>query len=669
MRHLLGFVRQGDVSTVIQLSNGVLSAVTPAVRTRKLPPEGMCHGDRALVRLLKRTINLEQLDIVHGNSSTGGQGLMDAIRDGSVGSKLQRLWLSAHGIAPVDPAIAIPWAHALTAALRAGRLPCLTELQLQGVDGYDGLALAEALEARRDRGLPPLTRVAGLGYINGESLHRIWACCPPDKVSFTSATLLASCISPHALPARIHTHTQSLPSQPSTFSVPDIKQVTYLKASGVGCLQVLGQYLRLHPDFGSLRSLVLDGKREYIMSDDDDDDDDETHLLLNIFVAFHQGRVPLLEELKIIRLVKDTKSLGLLAVVIDDAKLPALSQLMFNDVPSEGVLAVMRTLRESHVGLCGLRLCNVEFDEIEAQLLACMLGEGAGAFRWLEELTLVGMNEDWSPVVEALAHGAPCAETLGLLRLCGWKSVQSSTLEAFLRAVGGGGFPSLENLVLGKLGVGLEGMQQLEGALVEAVDKGAPSSLRVLDIYDDTLDISCLDALTPAFKAGALPRLTSLDLLSQKKRIANPNIAFPEAWVELGPKIKIEWLGLDMVLHDVWQPGSDSKSQILAALANPAFCPFLRGLTGFPSGTDGWKVKDAFNQRQAALRKGQPGSSTKPLAPVEAMVEVMGECGRLKEEVAALKGKNMELEEEVAELRKWKAEALAREGQQQEQEG
>lgn len=63
---------------------------------------------------------------------------------------------------------------------KAGRLPHLRELAIYSSEGDS--AFADALEARRELGLPPITRLRGFDWLSAAFFRRIWPCCPPEKV-------------------------------------------------------------------------------------------------------------------------------------------------------------------------------------------------------------------------------------------------------------------------------------------------------------------------------------------------------------------------------------------------------------------------------------------------------------------------------------------------------
>ena len=146
--------------------------------------------------------------------------------DGAFGERLRSLRLAS-----VKPA----GLRSLAKCLAGGRLPCLMELEVVMVSAWESdrarkkerawAALPRALEKRARLGLAPLTSIKGAAKRAPETLARLWACCPPERI-------------------------------------------TYLEARGVKQARALGEFLLAHPGFAALRTLRVRGQEDrYIEGD------------------------------------------------------------------------------------------------------------------------------------------------------------------------------------------------------------------------------------------------------------------------------------------------------------------------------------------------------------------------------------------------------------------
>ncbi len=204
---LMAFLPRWDRESLRRVSKAVRERILSSTHTLVLPLEADCRTRKpqALVDLLQRMKGLQQLS-TKTESLTGGEAerlLVAAIGEGQAGATLRTLELGE-----LDGALMLP----LIGHLRdRGRLPLLTELQLPYFgdgDGFLGAAVAGMVEARgalqalekareaggagKGKGKPSinpsikwsaLTRLEGVASLQPESLRRIWACCPPGKVT------------------------------------------------------------------------------------------------------------------------------------------------------------------------------------------------------------------------------------------------------------------------------------------------------------------------------------------------------------------------------------------------------------------------------------------------------------------------------------------------------
>jgi hypothetical protein len=351
---------------------------------------------------------------------------VQALGDGSVGGQLKSLEVERLWDVYMDT---------LIAHLKAGRLPKLQEVKLSSSTLHymgAGPALAWALEARKQRGLPPLIRIEGtMDLRDGDVLRRIWACCPRDKVA-------------------------------------------YLEASGMQQLEALGQYLfePEQPTFTALRSLKLE--------------------------SMAGGAV-------------GAGLLVRLAAAVSESKLPSLSSLTVygtNDPSDEEVRALADGLASPCVRLRHLslsRIPNVVVGGVDC-LAAAFLAEGGG-LSGLEELRLLDMEP--ASILEALAAGAPCAQTLKTLHIR-FSVLANPTVHELAQGLRNGAFPRLVKLEVNSGPSGGFSFSTFARSLIDLAASGTPSQLEQLTITGSDIDLS--NDITHVVEAGTLPRLTHLSL-------------------------------------------------------------------------------------------------------------------------------------------------------------
>lgn len=210
-------------------------------------------------------------------------------------------------------------------------------------------------------------------------------------------------------------------------------------------------------------------------------------------------------------------------------------------------------------------------DEGVRRLVVAIKAEG-GALRALEELAVL-QNEGsrLDPLLEALTSGeAPCARTLRGMEIGGASTYSLDAVASFFtRGLGMGRLPLLSKLVLYQEAASPESWARLIRALSTLAERGTQSRLETLTMNHSTLKVDCLDALTPVFAAGGLPRLTHLEIGGDTFK-AHPSTSFPEAWAKLGDKIWLEGLTLMTTVS------RDLVVRIRDAIIRLAFCPYLR---------------------------------------------------------------------------------------------
>lgn len=234
-----------------------------------------------------------------------------------------------------------------------------------------------------------MTRLVGVSELQPDLLRRIWACCPPD-------------------------------------------QVTYLEAAGVENVTALGEYLLAHPNFSSLRSLRLSGTGARGSTST------TSRPMNEMWRALELGHAPGLHEMGLD--FWDGAGggwVGLLASVIGQGKLPELSSLDFYNCYSgddsfralvDGLqMAAGLRLRQLHLGGCSL-------SDDEMKYLTGAIKAGGGLTH-LEEFS--GSRGGSAIIMEPLAHGAPCARTLRSLDMHVSDRTRAHTL-AILAAWGNG---------------------------------------------------------------------------------------------------------------------------------------------------------------------------------------------------------------------------------------
>lgn len=287
---LTPFLEQVDVAALLPLSQGARREVLVGLDALEFVArvESEANNEnrgQALVRLLQQAPNLQRLrlaaDPEHLKMAEPVRLVRAALADGSVGGKLRSLAM---------PPMEIPGQLAVLSALQAGRLPHLRELDLPPtnpwaigrVDQRKSKAVVEALEARRDQGLPPLTRLGATTFaVDAANLRRVWACCPPEAV-------------------------------------------THLVVCDEVQMQALGEYMHEHAagGFPALRALRLHGQMSM----------DKANISAPVdmtgpLAALGRGLAPALEELELYVWTHEAKLLAPLAEVIEAGQLPKLRAL------------------------------------------------------------------------------------------------------------------------------------------------------------------------------------------------------------------------------------------------------------------------------------------------------------------------------------------------------
>jgi hypothetical protein len=408
-----------DADSRLQLSQDTRQALLSPVRRLELRDRGDAEKDvGALVHLLERTTNLHRLGMASLNPEHS-LALMHALRDG------------------------------------AGLLPNVTELRLLFHEGVAS-ALADALEARRDNGLPPVTHLEEVFGIDVITLRRIWACCPPDKV-------------------------------------------THLEAVATRQLEALGEYMLAYPNFVALRYLDVGGDYD---EEIDEDNDGMDAYLEHVLQALAQGHAPNLETLKFTKWDEGPSSLATLGEAIAQGMLPNLSCLVWDATTTYSVelsliLGVLQTTGALRALQIQWELEGTPFETRESvSRLAEVLTAGVGLTH-LEILELSGVGRVGGNgadlILGALSGGAPCSRTLKSLDLNYLRATERSAF-AFFRAMRRGRFPSLTTLVLWGDRIGDDLVRRLAKAFLVLAASNTPSRLKILRLTDVALTSKCLDA-------------------------------------------------------------------------------------------------------------------------------------------------------------------------------
>lgn len=168
-------------------------------------------------------------------------------------------------------------------------------------------------------------------------------------------------------------------------------------------------------------------------------------------------------------------------------------------------------------------------------------------------------------IIEALTGGAPCAQTLTTLCLDGdW--VSSARVATFCQALVKGNFPKLTKLELGGHHLGRGFVRDVAQALLAMHAQGTPARLTMLALIDRSLGVDALDELTPLFAAGAVPSLISLEIQARGKAdIAD----FVQAWLALGPKIKLQTIKLQTLSFQPAIPEGPCQPRLLPLSSPP----------------------------------------------------------------------------------------------------
>ncbi len=485
---IISFLPQWDVGTLLQLSKALGPALACGIETLQFDqgdPLGT-YQPEALLRLLHKTTNLQELSVHCYNvlGATVGPMLLGALGDGSVGGQLRSLCLRVEGTA-----------KQLASLLHAGHLPALAQLQVYDNDTLkreNCLAIVDALEARRDLGLLPITRLGDIACVEVDLLRRVLACCPLDQTMALTGSL------------------RQLPVLEA-----------HLRASAV--------------DLTNLRFLSLRcGGGE-----------DES--FTGVIGAIAHGRAPRLQEIELMgNFGGEVSSLGPLGQAIGQNHFPALSSLeMWHFLLPPGEF---RAFVDGMRGYGGLRRLTLNLTEVSAgdmEYLISALKSQEGGFGRLEDVSIDCRHLPLDHLLVALAEGAPCAKTLTKLTL---DDASTFALEPFLHAFAGNVFPSLREL-------NLRGDQAARGvarALLALANKHTPCRLTDL-CPDGALDWAAfIQDLTQVFDAGGLDCLVYLGLDIDREGEEGVAALF-EPWKALGPKIKLEWLYLDAKISDSLQ--------------------------------------------------------------------------------------------------------------------
>jgi hypothetical protein len=259
-----------------------------------------------------------------------------------------------------------------------------------------------------------------------------------------------------------------------------------------------------------------------------------------------------------------------LGQAIGHRKLPLLSDISLcsSTLASIDLRALVDGL-QGHAHLRRLRLQDFAASRADIHYLGKALGgRGFGALEKLE-LDLYDEEDYWDPILDALVAGAPCSRTLRGLKI-GGNAFSHDSVHGLLQRLGYGTFPRLTALELCFGEIDMRTARQLGLALLALVGTGTPSRLERLTLHADGISIAWLDDLTAVFEAGGMPDLVTLMVFGEGKAEVSH---FLRAWTALGPKIRLERLDLGLPMLQHQQP------HFFDALADPAFCPFLRTVT------------------------------------------------------------------------------------------
>lgn len=563
-QRLFGFLPRWDVGSLMEVDR-----VTRRAAAQALHVWAVKGSSRAGALFLEHARELRCFRFELAHSSDGGddgggedqEGVgVDVYRSlgvSTVGAQLRSLCL---------PGLPSEGSAALLAHLEAGRMPFLTEVGVVPERGWeergrypvlttDGDALATALEARGRLGLPPLTRITGIAGLDPTVLRRVWACCPANTTA-------------------------------------------HLEAQGVGQVWALGQHLLEHADFGALRTLRVMGRQSGSPKD----------ALPGgwCFVcdALAQGHLPGLEEVTLDEWENKVGPISEVGRLIGDGALPklaSLSVLRYRGYDFRGMVDGL--CRATQPALRRLILHEIPLTEGEASHVARAIEEGKG-LACLDVLEWPYDADRGCWVLEALGGKAPCARTLTALSLAG-DHLTAEQVRAFLWAfdqnmVGENAFPCLQKLRLEGEWMNEGMLREFSDALVRLVENGNPAGLKMLDLGSQFEgEFMLLEALTPAFAADGLPSLTHMsaplnwtgNYYNERGGEKEANSLFGQ-WAALGPRIRLEVVTFTM--YD-----KSPRRQLLEALANPAFLPFLLRLDGCCDTFD-IHVKAALDRRGLA---------------------------------------------------------------------
>lgn len=557
--HLFQYLPQADQGSYLQVSNDLRGPFLRSLKHLRITGSDGTRSDKALVRFLRGATSLEELVVQRSLALAWNDGplIVDALSKDAMGHRLRSL--------------SLPWspAHQTIEFLRhlaRGGLPCLQKLDLHHLvryrDNFGGpvpdsavsTEMVQAIEARRDRGLPPLTELCGVDVIHHAHLGRILACCPPEQLQHLETT--------------------------------NQMQVT-----------VVTTHLRAyaHTGFPRLHRVVLVGDGMMLYNPLTHS---STRLVGEAIDALVACRPPLLRELEIHRcgpLQHAFASLGRDGV--RNGAFPHLQTLTLSHckLDDDDFATLMEALRQSGgpVALQALALNEVWLSQMDLTLLASALKAQHGKLRNLRCLDLHIRGEEWGdklwggmgPDFDSSGPSIlplPCFRTLQTLGVRG-NMMGKQGIASLVQGLGQGFLPALQTLTL-YLGNDAHATDNLMGELAAAWAlqhaHGATSRLQELHVQHHSLSVGCLHELTPLFRNGALPSLTVLDVRQHgnesSKYTDDQAASFLREWTALGPRVKLEHMTIVAFMT------SGVRDQFLAALADPDFCPFLQNLSWIP---------------------------------------------------------------------------------------
>jgi hypothetical protein len=536
--HLFDYLNKADMCSQLELSKEIRTSALASIKTLHIiGSDDLTRCDQALVQLLKNAINLEELNVQRGIITwTQGTAIVDVLTKGLVGHRLRVLQL--------------PWASECQTmkffrSLGQGLLPRLTSLDLGNIswqnpspDHCISAEIVQAMEARRDRELPPLTEIRGTTIIYAPHYDRILACCP-------------------------------------------VEALVHLEALTQSHLQVIQNHLGKHSNFLSLRSLIVsgDGIQLYNLS--------TTHAtsLVGETLRLLVVREPAaLETLEIHRCAPVSGTLAHVGGGLGRNAFTRLARLTFShcNIHDNDFHALAEGLLATSIRLECLHFNEVWLSSPNLETFVTSLKTATG-LRTLKELNLQIRGEDWGSILEELGN-VPCAKTLKTLAIKSGRMLGRRSVMQFLQHLGKGRYPSLADLTLflADVGSSFDLMAELALAISSQHYNGVTSKLRRLRLQHCSLTVDCFDELTPLFQQGALSSLVKLDVrhwgsgLTRKESSSARTAKFVNEWALLGDQIKIEHMTIVLFMT------SNVRDMILAGIANPDFCPYLAGMSWIP---------------------------------------------------------------------------------------